>query len=184
VPTRNQLVSVALILTATVSGLAQSQVATVSSNGSFRMRGVSVSPSPAIPGWPVMKGDILQAGDSPLQIVLSDDSIVVLAPGTTATVDLAGGTPVVALENGSAHYALKQLTSARLQCKDDAIAVREVVGDASCGRRSALLAPQWWAAGAGAAVAGVAISKRSGPPVSPTQCNNGGGGGNGKPVCP
>src|SRR5579862_8661728 len=106
--------SLAVVMAVAVAVLAQTQVATITSDSPFQLRGASVTPGQGIPSWPVMPGDTIQAGQTPLTLTFSDGSTIVLSPGATAKVDLAGKTPVFQLEKGTAHYSLKTLSSVKL----------------------------------------------------------------------
>ena len=187
---RNVCKFVALFLVVLVL-VAQTQVATATSDSAFLLRGANVTPGQGVPSWPVLPGDILKAGPTTVTITFPDGSIVTLAPGASAKVDLSGQTPVFQLLNGSAHYALKDSTAVKLMTGANPYSVTNLIGDLQVGGKTPPAG--WWTAGhttavvvagaAGATALGVAASKGKGPPVSPSVCNNGNGKGNGEPAC-
>jgi hypothetical protein len=145
---------------------AQTQVATVTSTSPFQLRGVGVTPGQGVPSWPVMPGDTIQAGQTPLTLSFSDGSSIVLSPGATAKVDLAGKTPVFQLQSGSAHYMLKTLSSVKLEQLKATVNPKDVIGDLTVG--SEKLPAGWWTTGhtlaviggaAGATALGVGVAK-------------------------
>src|SRR5258708_40273417 len=149
VPRRVQMRStvkpVALFLAVLVTAAAQTQVATVTSDSAFQLRGANVTPGEGVPSWPVMPGDILKAGQTPVTITFPDGSVITLAPGSSAKIDLSGQTPVFQLLNGSAHYALKDLTSVKLMSGNTPFSVTDLVGDQQNGGSKPPAG--WWTAG-------------------------------------
>jgi hypothetical protein len=165
---------------------AQTQVATITSEGSFQLRGANVAPEQGVPSWPVLPGDTIQAGDKPLTVTFEDGSQIVLGPGSSAKVDLSEKTPVFQLETGSAHYSLKALDSVKLVTVDKQVTPKDLAGILQIGGQKAPAG--WWTTGHTAAVlggagaaAGLSIGIIKTRPVSPSKCNNGNG--NGKPPC-
>lgn len=167
---------------------AQTQIAVVTSDSPFRLRGAKVNPNQGVPSWPVMPGDGIQAGTNPLSVIFPDGSVIVLAPGATAKVYLTGQTATFELLGGTAHYTLKTKTSIKLVENGQDFPVDALVGDLQVGTSKPTSG--WWTTGhttavlvgaGGVAALGVGLSK--GPPVSPTKCNNGSGNGNGLPKC-
>lgn len=130
---------------------AQTQIATITSDSPFQLRGADITPGQGVPSWPAMPGDTLQAGQTPLTITFQDGSTLVLAPGTTAKVDLAGNTPVFQLECGSAHYTEKTLSSVKLMQASRTVTPKDLVGDlmVDCKKPGG-----WWTPGHTAAVVG------------------------------
>lgn len=182
--------AVALALSFSIALSAQTQIATVTSASTFRLRGARVNPSVAVPTWPVMAGDRIKAGDTPVTLTFADGSTVVLAPKAEAVVRMVDGLPVFELDSEAAHYTLTKSDSLKLMARRETVQPRALVGDIAFGSDN--LPAGWWtasrvavvAAGAGtAAVLTVGLARRNGPPVSPTQCNNGNGNGNGLPAC-
>ncbi|MFN7981826.1 MAG: hypothetical protein U0Q11_08205 [Vicinamibacterales bacterium] len=182
--------AVALALSFSIALSAQTPVASVTSASSFRLRGARVNPSVAVPTWPVMAGDRIKAGDTPVTLTFADGSTVVLAPKAEAVLRLVDGVPVFELDSEAAHYTLANNSSLKLMARKETVQPRALVGDISFGSDN--LPAGWWtasrvavvAAGAGtAAVLTVGLARRAGPPVSPAQCNNGNGNGNGLPAC-
>ena len=168
----------------------QNQVATATSDGAFQLRGANVTAGQGVPSWPVMPADTIKAGQTPVTIVFQDGSTLVLDPGSSARVGLSSKTPVFQLQNGSAHYSLTNLASVKLMELNDTVTPKELTGLLQIGNRKP--AAGWWTAGhtavVGAAAAaglgvGVITATKNGPPVSPSQCSNGSGGGNGQPSC-
>jgi len=134
---------------------AETQIATVTSDSPFQLRGVAITPGQGVPSWPVMPGDLIQAGQTPLTITFQDGSTGVLAPGVSAKVGLAGKTPVFQLECGSAHYTLKTLSSVNLMQANSAVTPKDLVGDLTvdCKKPAG-----FWTTGHIAAVAGGAAA--------------------------
>ena len=112
---------------------AQTQIATITSESAFQLRGVGVTPGQGVPSWPVMPGDTILAGQSPLTLTFSDGSTIILSPGGTAKVDLAGKTPVFKLESGSANYMLKTISSVKLEQLKATVNPKDVIGDLTIG---------------------------------------------------
>jgi hypothetical protein len=150
---------------------AQTQIATVTSDSPFQLRGAGITPGQGVPSWPVMPGDTMQAGKTPLTITFPDGSTVVLAAGATAKADLAGQTPVFQLECGSAHYTLKTLSSPKLMKANHTVTPKDVVGDLTV--VDCKLPVGWWTlghtvavVGGGAAATGLAVGIVETRPVS------------------
>jgi len=146
--------------------LAQTQVATITSESSFQLRGAGVNPGQGVPSWPAMPGDTIQAGQTPLTLTFADGSTIVLSPGGKAKVDLSGKAPVFQLQSGEAHYSLKTLSSVKLEQLKASVNPKDLVGDLSIG--SSKLAAGWWTTGhtlaviggsAGAAALAVGVAK-------------------------
>lgn len=167
------------VIMAVVVVLAQTQIATITSDSSFQLRGAGVNPGQGVPSWPVMPGDTMQAGSTPLTLTFSDGSTIILSPGAKAKVDLSGKTPVFELQSGEAHYSLKTLASVKLEQLKTAVAPKDLVGDLSIG--SSKLAAGWWTTGhtlaviggsAGAAALAVGVAKGKSPSCKNQQGNN------------
>jgi hypothetical protein len=157
-----------------VAVLAQTQVATITSESPFQLRGASVTPGQGVPSWPVMPGDTIRAGQTPLTLTFPDGSTIVLAPGATAEVELSGNTPVFRLESGSAHYMLKTRSSVILEERGTTVSPKGLAGDLVIGNNK--LPGGWWTPGhtlavvggaAGATALGVGLAK--GRSSSPSQ---------------
>jgi hypothetical protein len=115
-----------LFVSAVVAAVAwgQSQVATVTSSSPFTLRGANVNPGQGVPDWPVLAGDTIKAGTSPVVVTFPDGSTITLNPCAEATVNLSygvpeyihlsGAAPAFRLLKGSAHYSLKTLTSVQV----------------------------------------------------------------------
>jgi len=145
---------------------AQTQIATITSDSSFQLRGAEVTPGQGVPSWPVMPGDTIQAGQTALTLTFSDGSTIILSPGAKAKVDLSGKTPVFHLDSGEAHYSLKTLSSVKLEQLKASVNPKDLVGNLSIG--SSKLAAGWWTTGhtlaviggaAGATALGVGVAK-------------------------
>ncbi|MEQ1909700.1 MAG: hypothetical protein ABMA15_12805 [Vicinamibacterales bacterium] len=155
---------------------AQTQVATAVSSSRFEIRGARVNPSLAVPTWPVMPGDTIKAGDTPVTLTFADGSTIVLAPHANARLNLSDGIPSFQLESDSAHYTLKELNGVRLLARADTVVPKELVGDITLGESR--LPAGWWttkktvlliAAAAGLAGVTVGLVTQNGAPVSPIQ---------------
>ena len=171
-----RFVALALSLSLSTSLFAQTQVATAVSNSPFQLRGARVNPSLAVPTWPVMPGDTMKAGDTPLTLTFLDGSTIVLAPHANARLNLSDGIPSFQLESDSAHYTLRELTGVRLLAREDTVTPKELVGDITLG--DSRLPAGWWtskrtalliAAAAGLAAVTVGLVTQNGTPVSPVR---------------
>ena len=169
---------IALVLSVSLgtSLCAQTQVATAVSGSRFELRGAHVSPSLAVPTWPVMPGDTIKAGDTPLTLTFADGSMIVLAPHANARVSLSDAVPTFQLESDSAHYTLKELSGVKLMARADTVVPKELVGDITLGESR--LPAGWWttkktvlliAAAAGLAGVTVGLVTQNGAPVSPVR---------------
>src|ERR1700680_3007335 len=164
-----------LFVSAVVSSLAlgQSQVATVSSSSSFTLRGASITTGQGVPDWPVLAGDTIKAGNSPVVVTFPDGSTITLDPGAEATVSLSGQTPVFRLVKGSAHYALKSLTSVQIISGSQGVTLTSVSGDVGRSVGHGIWTPVHTAViigGAGAAAGlGVGVSQATSGGRSVTQ---------------
>ena len=176
-----KLLAVMIILA--VLAAAQVQVATVTSDSPFQLRGAGVQPGQGVPSWPVMPGDTIQAGQTPLTVTFADGSTIVLAPGASAKISLSGATPVFQLLSGSAHYSLKTDSSVKLLNAKGETNRKDLVGDMQIGGPA--LAAGWWTTGhtlvvlgASAGAAGLAVGVVQANKVSKSNCGNGNGKGN------
>lgn len=106
--------SVFAVLTLATCLAAQGQIATVTSEGAFSLRGATVLPDKGVPAWPVMQNDVIIAGDLPTVITFPDGSSVTLEWSAMAQIGMEGQIPVVELQTGAAQYSLKSLTSVKL----------------------------------------------------------------------
>lgn len=181
---------VAIMLCLSVAVSAQTQIATVSSTAPFKLGRAKVTPSVAVPTWPLQADQAIEAGNMPVSLSFPDGSNIILAPKAKAIVRMVDGRPVFTLQSEAAHYTLSRVDALKLMARSETVQPRALVGDIAFGSDN--LPAGWWtrtnvalvAAVAGtAAVATVGLTRRNGPPVSPTQCNNGNGNGNGLPAC-
>src|SRR5258708_22978238 len=127
-----------------IVAFAQTQVATITSESPFQLRGANVTPGQGVPSWPVMPGDAIQAGETPLTITFQDGSTIVLAPGSSAKVDLSGKTPLFQLENGTAHYSLKSSNAVKLMELKTLVMPSYLAGDLQTSNGSSKLASGCW----------------------------------------
>jgi hypothetical protein len=154
--------------------MAQTQaVATVTSDSPFELRGATVTPGQGVPSWPVVPGDAIQAGKTPLTLTFSDGSKIVLAPDASAQVGLSGQTPVFQLLSGTAQYSLKKRSSVKV-VEHNTVVVPTNTG-MGLWTTGHMLVIAGTAAGATALGLGVAAASSS----SPTQCKSSNGNGNG-----
>lgn len=103
----------ALLLLLAAFLVAQQQVATVTSTGTFVLRGAKVTPS-GVPSWPVMEGDEIASGSEPVTFIFPDGSKIVLAPHSKCRIEMDGQTPVFRLTEGQASYTLTNLKSVEI----------------------------------------------------------------------
>jgi len=145
-----------LLVSFLVAALAQNQVATVSSDTAFQLRGANIAPGQGVPNWPVMPGDAIKAGETPVTVSFPDGSTIVLAPRSSAKIGLAGQKPVFQLLGGSAHYSLKDLNSIVLMAGKDTVAAKDLVGDLALGGNKP--SAGWWTTSHTVAVVGGAAA--------------------------
>jgi hypothetical protein len=81
-----------------------SPVATASSSGGFELRGVPVR-TEGVPLWPVMAGDSIHAGATPVLIRFEDGSRVTLGQNSSATVENTGQGLVFRVLSGAVQVA-------------------------------------------------------------------------------
>ena len=141
-----------LVLLASVLAVAQTQVATVNSDSRFRLRGAYINPGGGVPSWPVLAGDEIKAGPTPVTLTFPDGSTVILAPDSTAIVNVDAQMPVFGLEDGAAHYSLKTLTSVRLKNRRTVVAATDLTGDLQTDKKKR--SAGWWTPGHTGAVVG------------------------------
>jgi hypothetical protein len=178
------------LLIATLIGVtsawAQNQIATVTSSAPFTLRGAPVTPGQGVPTWPILAGDTVNAGTAITIVTFPDGSVLELAPGAEAKVDIVNGKPVVQLLSGSARYSLKSTSAVQLMEASQTVTPKNLVGILSVGNtRPAAAAAgstgtSWWTFGhtalviAGAAAAagigyGISQATQGGASVSPSQ---------------
>lgn len=157
---------------------AQDQIATVTSNAKFQLRGAAITPGQGVPTWPVLAGDNIKAGTAPTLVTFTDGSVLVLDAASVAAVEVANDTPVFRLLKGSARYSLKSLTSVELLATDQRVNVSSLTGSYSIGSQKqtgGFWTPVHTAAVVGGAAAvgtvtalGVGAANSSGSQVSPS----------------
>ncbi|MGB2886294.1 MAG: hypothetical protein WBC04_01230 [Candidatus Acidiferrales bacterium] len=108
---------------------AQNQVATASSPAPFQLRGASVTPGQGVPGWPVMPGDAIIAGDAPVTVTFPDGSWVILGAASRARIEMSGQTPEFDLDSGTGQFSLKTLSSVILVHSGQKISPKDLTGD-------------------------------------------------------
>ena len=74
---------------------AATQIATITSDGPFQLRGASIATGQGVPSWPAIPNDIIQVGQTPLTVTFLDGSTTILSPGAKAKLDLSDKTPVL-----------------------------------------------------------------------------------------
>jgi ferric-dicitrate binding protein FerR (iron transport regulator) len=88
-----------------IGGFAAEPVATVTSSGTFTLRGVTVKPE-GVPYWPLVAGDYVQTNTTPIAIQFHDGSRVTLAQNSQATVESKNGKLAFRLSSGSMQFKL------------------------------------------------------------------------------
>lgn len=159
---------------------AQTQVGTVTSSASFRLRGATISPGQGVPSWPVLPGDVVKAGNAQTIVTLADGSVISLEPGAEGNFDLTGDKPQFQLVSGTVNYTLKSPTSANLLSGDKTITPTGLSGSYSRNGQANKPVGFWTpahtalvVAGVGGATAaalgvGVASANSAGKQVSPS----------------
>lgn len=145
-------VKLSLFMAVVVFAWAQTQVATVTSAGPFQLRGASVTPGQGVPSWPVMPGDEIKAGSTPVTVTFADGSTITLAPGSSAKIDLTGQTPVFQLLSGSAQYSLKTTSAVKLMEINKLVTPSGMTGVLQIG--NATKGAGWWTTGHTVAMVG------------------------------
>ena len=169
-----RIIAVALCLSTSLA--AQTQIATAVSSSPFELRGARVNPSLAVPTWPVMPGDTIKAGSTPVTITFPDGSSVGLNPCATAMVSLSDSTPVFQLLSESASYKLAKLDGVKLVSRDASVVPQDLAGSMTLGN-TCTPAGFWTpshtalviAAAAGLAGITVGLVTQNGAPVSPVR---------------
>ena len=157
---------ITVLVAATCFG--QSQAATVTSSSAFTLRNATVNPGQGVPDWPVLAGDTVKAGESPVTLTFPDGSTITLNPGAVASLDLSGQTPVFRLKRGSALYNLKTLTSVQVLLGDQNVALTALTG--TLGKTGGHVALAVVGAGAAAGLgAGISKATSGGKSVSPSK---------------
>ena len=137
------------------------------SDGPFRLRGANITPGQGVPSWPVIPGDTIRAGQTPVVIKIEGCSTITLAPESSGQLDLQGKTPVFRLESGTAHYELTSLTCEKLFAGNTSTVPSSLSGDLQLAKNT--LPKGWWTTGhtvavlggaGGAAALGVGLAKR------------------------
>lgn len=103
---------------------AASPAGTVSSPGSFTLRGASV-PVSGVPNWPFFNGDKIETGENPATITFRDNSNAVLSPGSAIKVDVEGGGTVLRLVRGDMTVTAAPNTRVQFYSGPTPVAVRE-----------------------------------------------------------
>ena len=159
-------VSGALLVFA-ILATAQNQIATVMSDGPFRLRGANITPGQGVPSWPMIAGDTVRSGVSPATITIENCSTITLAPSSSGKVDVADKTPTFRLETGTAHYVLESKDCVKLFAGNTGTIPTDLNGDLQLGSNS--IPKGWWTvthttmvlgAAGGAAALGVGVAKK------------------------
>ncbi|MEQ1885619.1 MAG: hypothetical protein ABL967_11200 [Bryobacteraceae bacterium] len=162
---------IALCFLLVVGLVAQGQVALVSSDSAFILRGSSVNPSAGVPNWPLLPGDTIQAGQTPVTITFPDGSTVILAPGSSGRVGMVNGVPMFQLDSGTAHFTLKKKGAVVLRKAGNVVEPQDLVGEIDFGGNKPPAG--WWTAkrttgvvvgAAGAAALGIGLAQRNPSP--------------------
>ncbi len=107
----------------------QTQVATASSQSVFTLRGAVINPEQGVPSWPVLAGNTVKAGTSPLTLTFADGSTITLNPGAEGTLELTGrDLPVFRLHKGSASYNLTTRGSVQVMSGGENVAFNSQSG--------------------------------------------------------
>jgi FecR protein len=96
-----------VICTLAVGGFATETVGSITSSGTFSLRGVQVK-TEGIPSWPMVVGDELTTDASVASIRFGDGSLVTLAKRSKAQVTKANGKITLRLVNGSMEFKLSR----------------------------------------------------------------------------
>ena len=73
-------------------------VASVSGSGPFSINGASLAAG--VPSWPVMAGDQITSGSTPVEITLPDGTELELAPRSKVTIIIRGGVVEIVVSSG------------------------------------------------------------------------------------
>jgi hypothetical protein len=111
---RNLLCGLTALLASACWTFAQGQLASVTSTVPFELRGATITTDQGVPSWPVMPGDAIKAGSAPVVITFAGGSTITLEPGSSAKVEMSGGTPSFVLQSGTARYTLSALTAVKV----------------------------------------------------------------------
>jgi len=141
-----------LFMAIVVGAWAQSQVATVTSSGPFQLRGASVTPGQGVPSWPAMPGDEIKAESTPVTVTFADGSAIILAPGSSAKIDMSGQTPIFQLLSGSTQYSLKTISAVKLLEINKVVTPAGMTGVLQIGTNAK--GAGWWTTGHTVAVVG------------------------------
>ncbi len=176
----HKIMSAACVVFMAMAAQAQTQVATVTSSAPFALRGADLTPGQGVPMWPVLAGDSIKSGSAMTIVTYPDGSVITLAPGSEARIDLVNGKPTFQLLSGTARYSLKSTTAVVLLVSNQTVAATSTGGVLTMGGSQAAAAGFWTAghiaavaivAGATAAGLGYAVSDATsgGAAVSPSQ---------------
>jgi hypothetical protein len=173
---RRILTVLAVVVASVGSTNAQDQIATVTSNANFQLRGANVTPGQGIPSWPVLSGDAIKPGTAPAVITFPDGSLIMLESNSMATVSMSGSIPTFDLASGSATYSLKSLTAVQLVAGNRTINPTSLTGSFGAGAHgfwtpvhtTLVVVGGVGGATAAALAAGAAVANTGGPQVSPS----------------
>jgi ferric-dicitrate binding protein FerR (iron transport regulator) len=168
----HKIASVACMVFMAVAARAQTEVATVTSSAPFTLRGAGLIPGQGVPTWPVLAGDNIKAGSAMTIVTYPDGSVITLAPGSEARVDLVNGKPTFQLLSGTARYSLKSTTAVQVLVSNQPVALASGSGTLTMGGAQA--AAGFWTAGHVAAVVIVAGATAAGVGVAVADATGGG----------
>jgi hypothetical protein len=83
------------------NGPANSAVASVSGSGPFSINGASLANG--VPSWPILSGDQITSGNTPVLITLPDGTELELDPRSKVTIVVRNGIVEVIVSSGSCH---------------------------------------------------------------------------------
>ena len=112
---------------------AQTQIASAGSSGPFELRGASVNSEAGVPSWPLIAGDEIVTGDSPVIVTFPDGSTVTIGVGSKATMEMSGQTPALDLTSGSLQFALKSRSSMTILQYGQVISPKGLTGELGAG---------------------------------------------------
>jgi len=90
-----------------VGGFAAETIGSITSSGTFALRGVSVK-TEGIPSWPLVVGDEVSTTDSTLSIMFADGSRIKLAQKSSALVTKKEGKLTLQLVKGTMDFKLSR----------------------------------------------------------------------------
>jgi hypothetical protein len=102
-----------MVIAGGVGAYASQPIAAVSGSSSFELDGSLINTA-GITAWPLMPGDRLMAGDSPLLIAMKDGSRITLAPHSQLRFDSGAGGLTANLISGDMQFKLASGSALRI----------------------------------------------------------------------